>query len=175
MFTRGVKINYITVWSYPNTPRLPADVSSRTPSPPRRESPHCWWWRWRWLSRIFVLHLGCRSPLNRTLLPLSPRVSKLLKIKRFGSKQASEAQYSRGGVLAFFFFQDNTWAQHYRGRPWKEQAVVFPIGGRFVSLRPMLHRTDGWVGWGGHVTDAILRSSLWPERRRGVQSKQPAG
>lgn len=57
-------------------------------------------------------------------------------------KQASlrSTLFQRRGLG--IFFKDNTWAQHYRGRPWKEQAVVFPIGGRFVSLRPMLHRID---------------------------------
>lgn len=104
---------------------------SRAPNLSCREWSSCWLWSWQWsptleLSRTLFFIMGCPTQAAKVSSFLPTSGLQALNDKRFESKLASETSYSRGGILAYI---DNTWAQHYRGRPLREKVVVLATTG----------------------------------------------
>lgn len=101
---------------------------SRTPNLSCREPSSCWlWWWWRWsptleLSRTLIFITDCSTQAAKVSLFFPTSGLQALKDKRFESKLASETCYSRGG--GSWHYIDNTWAQYYRGRPWRDKVVA---------------------------------------------------
>lgn len=154
MFTHGVKINYITVWSYPNTPLLCLLMFLAT----------------HWThpaGRCPIAGCDDDSRMLFFIWPVQPRLEKSfypppnhlrassLKDKRFGSEQASKAHYSRGGILAFFkIMHEHNSTEAVRGN-----------NKRWLSHCPHLNIFPATTAPHQGMSHAILRSSLWPGRQ----------
>lgn len=132
MFTREVKINYITVWSKPNTPPLRRVMFLGLPTHQTSPAGSCpvagcdddsglrLWSSARCCSSLCAVPTRLQKSLY---LPPQLRAS---SFKRKTGLKASSPQKHVIPEEGCRHCKDNTWAQYYRGRPWREKIVVLP-------------------------------------------------